>query len=492
MESIKHLTYKFLLVILISGLFPSIGISQVDSLKAGYAKEFDSFSNSIKQDFESFQQKNDSIFLEFLGQSWKSFDAFKSESAMKPKPKDQPVREKTDLYLQPIKPGNIRVPNENSIMEREKTEEPEQPDPMNKYPGMSSVILDFYGSEVMIIPPRESLPRLRQVSPLYFVEFFEEAARSSLLNDNILSLRRQADKLKLNDWGLLCLFNTAAKEFFQGPNEQTLFIWFGLIRCGYNVKTGYDQNKVYLLVPSAQDLYNTVYFNIKDKVYFLLKLDGQEADVRNLNAYEADYPGNEVVLSLMMTKLPVFPEKITQRKIFYKQEIIIDVDQNLVDFFSTYPECDLTVTFSAPLSDLSLKSLKNSIQPALSGLNDTQKVEYLLKLIQYGFPYKADEEQFGKENYLFPEEVLFYPYSDCEDRSALFARLVEYFTELKTIALSYPDHVTTAVNLPSEVKGAFVDYKGQRYFICDPTYIGGEIGMAMKEYENIKPDIIPF
>jgi len=491
MVAIKHPTYKSLLVVIILGLVPLNGTSQVDSLKNEFQKEFDAFSNSIQQDFDSFQRRNDSIFLEFLNQSWKSFDAFKSESAMKPKPKEQPVREKTEIKMQPIKPGDIRVPAESPVIKQETLDESAQPDPEN-YSGMSTVSLNFYGTEVMIIPPGETLPRLKQVSPLYFVEFFKEAAESSLLTDNIRYLIHQAEEMKLNDWGLVCLFKATAEELFQDPNEQTLFIWFGLIRCGYNVKTGYNNDRVYLLVPSEQDLYNTIYFDINNKIYFLLKLDGKDVDLQNLDAYEADYPGNEKEISLLLAQLPGLQPMKVERKIFNSQDMIIEVDQSLIDFFSNYPECDLIVSLSSPLSDIAVKSIKYVLQESLSGLSDPQKVDFLLKFLQYKFPYKTDEEQFGKENYLFPEEALFYPYTDCEDRAALFARLVEQLTSLEAIALCYPDHVTTAVNLPVETKGTYLDYNGQKYYICDPTYIGAEVGMSMPVYENVKPDIIGF
>jgi hypothetical protein len=324
------------------------------------------------------------------------------------------------------------------------------------------------------------------------VEFFEEASRSALLNENIQSLLAQAKQRELNDWGLICLLKTAAEELFQDQNEQTLFIWFGMLRFGYNIKTGYDNSKVYLLAPCGQDLYNTVYFTIKGKRYFALKLDGQDVAMGSINAYEADYPGNEKELSLLITKLPDIGKDKSERRIFYREDLSFEVDQSMVDFFSTYPECDLIVSLTTPLSETSLASLDKIILPSIKSLNDTKKVEYLMKFIQYGFPYKSDIDQFGKENYLFPDETLFYPYSDCEDRAALFMRLVEHYTNFKAIALCYPDHVAAAVNLPRETIGTYIDYKNERYFVCDPTYIGADIGMSMPKFKDVRPDIIAF
>ena len=67
---------------------------------------------------------------------------------------------------------------------------------------------------------------------------------------------------------------------------------------------------------------------------------------------------------------------------------------------------------------------------------------------------------------------LYYEYADCEDRTVLLAQLIGHFTDLNTIALAYPGHVTLAVNVEGVTEGSYVTYQGERYFVCDPTYIG--------------------
>lgn len=67
-----------------------------------------------------------------------------------------------------------------------------------------------------------------------------------------------------------------------------------------------------------------------------------------------------------------------------------------------------------------------------------------------------------------PEETLLYDESDCEDRAALFFYLVKEIYNLPMIVLSYPDHVTVAVKF-SKPFGNTIDYKGEKYSICEPT-----------------------
>lgn len=46
-------------------------------------------------------------------------------------------------------------------------------------------------------------------------------------------------------------------------------------------------------------------------------------------------------------------------------------------------------------------------------------VQLLLNWLQH-MPYATDQEQFGEENYLLPDEIFFYGASDCEDRAVLY------------------------------------------------------------------------
>lgn len=55
----------------------------------------------------------------------------------------------------------------------------------------------------------------------------------------------------------------------------------------------------------------------------------------------------------------------------------------------------------------------------MAGKGEREAAELLLHYLHRAFPYKTDEAQFGIERTLFAEEMYYYPYSDCEDRSIL-------------------------------------------------------------------------
>ncbi|MBQ7735935.1 MAG: hypothetical protein IJT61_08435 [Bacteroidales bacterium] len=104
--------------------------------------------------------------------------------------------------------------------------------------------------------------------------------------------------------------------------------------------------------------------------------------------------------------------------------------------------------------------------------------------MQTAFDYKTDGEQFGYERPLFGDEMFYYPYSDCEDRSILFTILVHDLLRLDIVMLEYPNHLATAVRFPKEVPGFYVMMNGEKYVVCDPTYIGASVGDCMPQFQN--------
>jgi len=95
-------------------------------------------------------------------------------------------------------------------------------------------------------------------------------------------------------------------------------------------------------------------------------------------------------------------------------------------------------------------------------------VDYLMRFTRYAFLYEDDQQNFGKEKRMSPEETLGSAYSDCDDRAALFFYLVREIYDLPMIALLYPTHITMAVQFSKPV-GEPIRYKGKVYSLCEPT-----------------------
>jgi hypothetical protein len=154
------------------------------------------------------------------------------------------------------------------------------------------------------------------------------------------------------------------------------------------------------------------------------------------------------------------------------------------------PQTNLDSHFGANLSPATLRSLRDSLAPELEKRDPSGRVGVLLHFVQTALPYATDQEQFGYEDYLYPDESLFYPACDCEDRAALFAALVRELVGLDVVGLDYPGHIAAAVAFTEDIPGDRFTYRQVRYTVCDPTYIGAGIGRSMPIAGADRPGII--
>jgi hypothetical protein len=162
-----------------------------------------------------------------------------------------------------------------------------------------------------------------------------------------------------------------------------------------------------------------------------------------------------------------------------------------MDYYDRYPQTDLEIYFGAAVSETVNRSLLNALKPQIEGKTEVEAVDWLLRFIQESFVYKTDDEQFGREKFFFPDEPFYYDYCDCEDRSVLFAYLVQNLTGLDVVGLDYPGHVAAAVQFKDDLPGDYIVHGGNKYIICDPTFIGARVGMCMPQFINLEPKVIP-
>jgi hypothetical protein len=160
---------------------------------------------------------------------------------------------------------------------------------------------------------------------------------------------------------------------------------------------------------------------------------------------------------LVFHENPLVAVKAKSKKLYHKNvKVNIEYNENLVSFFQSYPDCELSAYYPPPLSDVALESTDRYFRSRLLPKSDIEQINFILDFVQNALPYNTDDKQFGYENYMFAEETLFYPSADCEDRTVLLSRLIEHYTGFKTVALAFPGHVTLAVNLPEKIDGSFV------------------------------------
>ena len=140
------------------------------------------------------------------------------------------------------------------------------------------------------------------------------------------------------------------------------------------------------------------------------------------------------------------------------------------------------------------KDITERLYPAmkekLKGLGQLDAVNKILNWVQTAFIYEYDNKVWGGDRAFFSEESLYYPYCDCEDRSILFTRLVRDLLGLKCVLVYYPNHLASAVCFTENIKGDYITLDGNRYTVCDPTYIGAPVGLTMPDMDNKTASVI--
>ncbi|MCX6249474.1 MAG: hypothetical protein NTX61_01860 [Bacteroidetes bacterium] len=484
----KHVSF-FLIIWSILTFLPCNLYSQNDS-KNSSEQDFQYFKKRIEKDFSGFKNHNDSAFTKFLEETWKEFTLFKEDICIRKKPKEQPIAPKTRENIELPRPDTVINFKEIKLPPEQPEENPPPKNNHGKLPN-ETMFFNFFGQKLEI-PEIINIPSLDGIDSKNILAFYQDYLKNEKLLNMVTSLNLVSIDFRLNDCGYFFLIRNAAERIFPNNiNERVLFTWITLIRNGLNAKVGYDKENIYLLIDFDGKVYNLKYINFIGIRYYLLPFLNQNPPQQSLQSYNAKYPGQAKPVSIVLNDLPRLKCKLGNRKFDFNNDTIpVPLNIALIDFLNDYPCCELQVYFNAPVSEDVLKSLDKHIKPFLNGKTEVEKVDILLRFLQNSFPYKTDQEQFGREKYFFGDESFYYPYTDCDDRAILLSHLVKRYTNLETIGLDYPDHVSLGVKFQTSISGDYITFNGYKYFICDPTYIGAHSGMAMECMKNKSPKII--
>ena len=128
--------------------------------------------------------------------------------------------------------------------------------------------------------------------------------------------------------------------------------------------------------------------------------------------------------------------------------------------------------------------------------NEIEATNFILRFVQENVQYELDNESKGcVEYWRFPLETLVERRGDCEDSSVLFSSIMESL-DYNTILLFYIldndiGHLAVGVNISSYYSDNFIEYKNSKYYYCETTSYGYNLGEIPSDI-NIKPEkIIP-
>ncbi|MEJ5994354.1 hypothetical protein WG904_07990 [Pedobacter sp. Du54] len=297
----------------------------------------------------------------------------------------------------------------------------------------------------------------------------------------IHSLISYKEKYNLNDWLYYQLIRKTAQQLspkVENYNLYTLYKWFLMCKSGYDAKIAIGNDQIIFYVKNDEDISDIPFFMIDDKKYMCLNYHDYGKLFKREDAYkpiEIVIPDAKSSFSYKVTRMPDFkPEDYEEKQIAFNYKhkdyhFKVKINKEIESIFANYPGVDFESYFNIPLSHETYQSLIPNLKQNLKGMNEKKGVDYLMRFTRYAFLYENDEENFGKEKRLSPEQTLVNKYSDCDDRAALFFYLVKEIYNLPMIALLYPTHLTMAVQFDKPLNGASILYNGKAYTVCEPT-----------------------
>lgn len=305
---------------------------------------------------------------------------------------------------------------------------------------------------------------------------------------------RQLKKdLKLNDWGVFLFVRDVSNALCVDANASVVMQQFLLNELGYKSKMARraDRDQMLLFVATDCKMYGRPYFTKDGLNYYNLTSD----ETCQFYMCQEDSPKAKSNIDMQITNAPLLNSGMVNS--VHKNgagtvAVSVDVPKSLMLFYKSMPQCDYSVYVNAKVNPAVADRLLSSLAPIVEGKSETEAANLLINFVQTGFKYATDQEQFGYEKPFFVEELFYYPYCDCEDRSVLYSYLVRNLLKLDVVLLDYPNHIATAVCFNENVSGDFVTVEGKKYIVCDPTYIGASIGKAMPQFKRVAAKVLKY
>ncbi len=452
------------------------------------------YKNRIQQNFDSYNSSVNKKYSDYLKGIWKRYKAYSPFTV--PDEDINPViyEEKDSITIKevPIDENNLlTIDNENN-----QTPSPHTLD-INKENMDDDKLLSvsFYKTTIQVRYIDLDFV-LNNNSNQSIADIWDKFCEVSQFNHTLYDCLNIKENYNLCDWAYLQLIHQISGTIYNDANKAILLSAFLLEQSGYDIKIGRRHDELYLLFASEYEIYNHCYYVIDDIKYYPYTINN---DLDEMEICEAPRI-SRAPISLYIDKEQSFnTNQLLNRNIALNSssEVNVAVNQNLLDFYSSYPTSringnDMTrwaMYAQTPLNAATREELYKQLASFVVGKNELEAANIILNFVQTGFTYKYDEEVWGEDRAFFAEESLAYPYCDCEDRSILFSHIIRDILELEVALVYSPGHLFTAVKFSDNVEGSYISINNEKYVICEPTCTNGApVGWSAieKGCDNIK------
>lgn len=371
-------------------------------------------------------------------------------------------------------------------------------------PHVTAIQFDFCGEPIRfefdktVVPDEPVL--LNEASIRTFYDSLNQHDYDAIIN----ALLAYKEKYKPDDFLYYQLIRKAAQQISPKTvdyHRYTLYKWYFLTRSGYDAILATSGNYILFYVHCEENTYNIPNRTLNGKQYVCLNYHdyGNNIDFEKnkFTPIDIPVPGAVNSFSYKITHLPEFKScDYTEKDLRFsyndnEYHFKVKLNPQIQTLFTNYPVVDYALFLNIPLSHETYGSLIPLLRKNIKGKTVKGGVDYLMRFTRYAFLFEPDTKVFGGEKRLSAEETLLYDQSDCEDRVALFFCLVKEIYNLPMVVVSYPNHVSIAVQFNKPV-GKPIVYNGNKYSICEPTPQKEDllIGESLPELKKTPYEII--
>lgn len=459
-------------------IFCLTGIYGQTDIFASMDSTFNAYADRLDDEFIDYTKKMDEDFYKYLEQEWTAFSVLEGTKK---------TRQSSDL----------RITNASFFADKD------YPNYITKSHNTlyNTISLNFFENRLSVRIDPLIIIKLKSLSETEIAKGWKSLSESDFVR-TILDIQSIRKQFNLNDWAIYYIVDKLSCKLFSEneENNKSLFTCFILTHIGYDIKLGrtgrntdIDKVLLVLLMPFTSEIFNQNRINIQNKIYYIEPLSKQITLKKDdkIYSYQHNFSIAKNNVDLYIKSLPQFGSTIIQRKIsspYIDMNSHIRCTKALVDFYNTYPNTELSVYLNTPLSLELKKSLDIALRPIkVSRLNNTEKVDKLLKWFYHSFSYKED----AIEKTLFAEQVPLERYTDCEDRAIFFARIAKEILNLDIVLFEFDKHVATGIYLDNKQTGYNRIFNGKKYIICDPSSKECKVGYVMEQLNKNKVSVIP-
>lgn len=488
-------------------------------------QEFRQWMAEQQSRFAAFRDQQDADFARWLNEQWVAFDTFMQQPpSAAPKPEDAPTWMPPEP--EPIVPAEPEVEDRPVIVPEVPSETPispvtPAPDAARPdAPVPETPLPELAIPAPQVVPPSPIAPPTGQRIALQYEGLRAELRVSQPLqgrlpariNDRaiadywqVMSGWRGADEVNrlvtelarrhhLNTYDQLLVTHAFAGQLVERAEAQTLLTWYLAVRQGLQVRVGYDDRSVYLLVATRQSQYNVPYVTYQGVRFYAFSPEERYPTGQITSYSEQHQRASSFVEMRPHASLNVGGSWTTRTVILsfngIDESFALPVNEALVRHFQRYPQLSLQDYFAQPMPVVMRDALRAQLLPRLQGLSPLEQANYLLRFVQFATGYKTDQEQFGQENYQHPVESFYNGYNDCEDRALIYILLVRDLLQVESVALYFPGHVAAGIRLPPQSGLGSTAVGNATFYWADPSYLHAPVGRLIPQVEGRVPQII--